>query len=88
MLFYIIFSIFLPKVKLPLLDPVFLMTTVGPDEMINNSFECRDLVNEAMSYRMSIANIVPEVKITERSRPRKSYAGQNLFFQILKTKVN
>ncbi|XP_059169346.1 kelch-like protein 8 isoform X2 [Physella acuta] len=65
----------LSKVKLPLLDPVFLMTKVGPDEMINNSFECRDLVNEAMSYRMSIANIVPEVKITERSRPRKSYAG-------------
>uniref|UniRef100_A0A0B6ZMB8 BTB domain-containing protein n=1 Tax=Arion vulgaris TaxID=1028688 RepID=A0A0B6ZMB8_9EUPU len=65
----------LEKVKLPLLNPVFLMDNVEREELIRSSLECRDCVNEAKNYQMSIASLVPEVKVTERSRPRKSYAG-------------
>ncbi|XP_005098214.1 kelch-like protein 8 [Aplysia californica] len=65
----------LERVKLPLLDPMFLMEHVEKDELIRNSFVCRDFVDEAKYYQMSLASIVPEVKVTERSRPRKSYAG-------------
>ncbi|CAG5131884.1 unnamed protein product [Candidula unifasciata] len=65
----------LEKVKLPLLSPAFLINSVERDEFIRNSLECRDYVNEAKNYQMSLADLVPEVNITQRSRPRKSYAG-------------
>jgi len=65
----------LGKVKLPLLSTMFLMDTVEKDPLIRHSFVCRDYVDEAKYYQMSLASIVPEVNLTERSRPRKSYSG-------------
>lgn len=51
------------------------METVERDDIIRENLECRDLIDEAKYYQMSLASLVPTVKITERSRPRKSYAG-------------
>ena len=51
------------------------MDTVEKDPLIRHSFVCRDYVDEAKYYQMSLASIVPEVNLTERSRPRKSYSG-------------
>ncbi|KAK0052955.1 kelch-like protein 8 [Biomphalaria pfeifferi] len=68
-------SSLLSKIKFPLMEPAFLLEKVEKDDLIRKNIECRDFVDEAKSYRMSLASIVPEIQITERSRPRKSYAG-------------
>ncbi|CAL1545214.1 unnamed protein product [Lymnaea stagnalis] len=68
-------SSLLAMIKLPLLNPTFLVEQVEKDELIRNNLKCRDLLDEAKSYKMSQASLVPEINITERSRPRKSYAG-------------
>lgn len=70
---------YLPKllsnIKLPLMPLSYLMDCVETEELLKKSFECRDLLDEAKHYQMSLTNLVLEVKVTERMKPRKSYAG-------------
>lgn len=63
------------KVKLPLLSPTYLMEHVESEDLIRKNLECRDFLDEAKYYQMSLVSLVPDVKVTERTRPRKSYAG-------------
>lgn len=65
----------LEEVKLPLLQPYFLMKHVEREELIRSDLVCRDFVDEAKYYQMCLASIITEFKVTERTRPRKSYAG-------------
>ncbi|XP_036363984.1 kelch-like protein 8 [Octopus sinensis] len=70
---------YLPKllahVKLPLIPVSYLMDCVETEDLLKKSFECRDFLDEAKHYQMSHTNLIIEVKITERMKPRKSYAG-------------
>ncbi|KAK3099426.1 hypothetical protein FSP39_004167 [Pinctada imbricata] len=63
------------KVKLPLLNPDYLLQTVATEEMVRKDFVCRDFVDDAKAYQMSLASLVSDIKISDRTRPRKSYAG-------------
>jgi len=67
--------------KLPLLSPAYLQKHVATEDLIKKDLECRDLLDEAKYYQMSVANILPDVKISERTRPRKSYAGLLSIYQ-------
>ncbi|KAL3879969.1 hypothetical protein ACJMK2_032245 [Sinanodonta woodiana] len=68
-------AVLMLKVKLPLVPTSYLMENVATDELVRKDFDCRDLVDEAKHYQMCQASLVSEMKITERMRPRKSYAG-------------
>ena len=69
----------LPKllsgVKLPLLSLQYLMENVEKEELVKRNLECRDYLDEAKYYQMSQVSLVPDVSASERTRPRKSYAG-------------
>ena len=62
-------------IRLPLLSMPYLMETVEKEELIKKSLECRDYLDEAKYYQMSQVSLVPTVNASERTRPRKSYAG-------------
>ena len=64
------------KIKLPLIETHYLMEKVAVNEMIRSSHDCRDLLEEAHYYHMYLGNLTTELRITERTRPRKSYAGK------------
>ncbi|XP_046325782.1 kelch-like protein 8 isoform X2 [Haliotis rufescens] len=72
-------SEFLPSllehVKLPLVSATYLMETVEKEELMRNSLACRDFLDEAKYFRMSQVSLVPGVKVTPRTRERKSYSG-------------
>ena len=63
------------KIKLPLIETHYLMGKIATNELIKSSHDCRDLLDEAQYYHMYLGNLTPEVKLTVRTRPRKSYAG-------------
>lgn len=63
------------KLRLPLLDPKYLMETVETETLLKKSLDCRDLLDEAKYYQMSLVSLVPEVKVKENTQPRKSYSG-------------
>lgn len=71
------------KIKLPLLSPAYLLQTVATEELIRKDLECRDYVDEAKAYQMSLASLVSNVRISENTRPRKSYAGEIKNFTCL-----
>lgn len=64
------------KIKLPLINPRYLMEKVASNQLVRNDLECRDYLDEAKYYQMYIGNLVSDFKITERTRPRSSYAGK------------
>ena len=64
------------KIKLPLIETHYLMEKVAVNELIRSSHDCRDLLEEANYYHMYLGNLTTELKVTERTRPRKSYAGK------------
>ena len=66
----------LGNVKLPLLHASYLMDAVTKNDLIKKDLECRDYMDEAKNYQLSLAQIVPELQRSERMRPRKSYAGE------------
>ncbi|XP_074650616.1 kelch-like protein 8 isoform X2 [Tubulanus polymorphus] len=70
---------FLPKliskVKLPLLPAAYLLSCVETEDLLKRNLECRDYLDEAKYYQMSLSGLLPEIKYTERHRPRKSYSG-------------
>lgn len=63
------------KVKLPLLPATYLMEKVANEELIKTDLECRDHVDEAKYYQLSLAQVVPTRSATDKCRPRKSCAG-------------
>ena len=65
-------------IRLPLLPPTYLMDTVAKEELLRKNFECRDFLDEAKSYQLSLAQVVPGMKPSLRMRPRKSYAGETI----------
>ncbi|XP_021371205.1 kelch-like protein 8 isoform X2 [Mizuhopecten yessoensis] len=65
----------LSHLKLPLLSVQYLQKHVATEELIKHDLACRDLLDEAKYYKMSVANLLTDISISERTRPRKSYAG-------------
>lgn len=61
------------EVKLVQLPAQYLMEKVCQEEIIKRSMECRDLLDEAKNYHMSVTRA--ESLHSEQYRPRKSYAG-------------
>ena len=74
---------YLPKlfsnIKLALLPAVYLMENVASEELIRNNLECRDYLDEAKFYQLSLSQAIPGMKLSQRARPRKSYAGKFQF---------
>lgn len=65
----------LSHVKLALLSPSYILEHVANEDMIKKDLDCRDLLDDAKSYHMSVASLVSKVKPSEQTRPRKNYAG-------------
>ena len=63
------------KVKLPLLPATYLMDKVATEDLLRRDMECRDFVDEAKYYQLSLAQVVPTMDLSDRIRPRKSCAG-------------
>lgn len=63
------------KIKLPLVNTSYLMDKIASNELVRTNLGCRDYMDEAKNYQMYQANLVTDIKITERMRPRKSYSG-------------
>lgn len=65
----------LSHVKLALLKPSYLLENVASEDLVKKDLDCRDLVDDAKSYQMSMASLVSKVKPSEKTRPRNSCAG-------------
>lgn len=65
------------KIKLPQIETNYLMGEVAEHELIKSSHDCRDLVHEAQYYHMYLGNLMSDVKVTAKTRPRKNYAGKH-----------
>ncbi|XP_038056903.1 kelch-like protein 8 isoform X2 [Patiria miniata] len=73
----------LPKlisaVRLPLVPLGFLMEVVESEELIKKCHRCRDLLDEAKNYHLSVNKVAPlspkSVSQSQRFQPRKSTAG-------------
>ncbi|XP_067943792.1 kelch-like protein 8 isoform X2 [Watersipora subatra] len=65
----------LAKVKLPLLPASYLTQVVEADELIHADMECRDYVDEAKSYQLSLAGLTPTLRPYDRMVPRRSCSG-------------
>ncbi|GFT95710.1 kelch-like protein 8 [Nephila pilipes] len=67
----------LSKIHLPLLPLTYLRMYVESDSLIRKNLECRDLLDEARHYQMWQVSRLPtaHLPVTDRTRPRKSYAG-------------
>jgi hypothetical protein len=64
------------KLRLPQLPISYLVEKVCTEELVRQDTTCRDYIDEAKHYQMSLAQLVPNVPVTERILPRKSYAGR------------
>ena len=49
---------------------------VQSEELIRRDLECRDYLDEAKYYQLSLAQVIPDVDMSEKIRPRKSCAGR------------
>ncbi|XP_076117870.1 kelch-like protein 8 [Mytilus galloprovincialis] len=65
----------LSHIKLALLSPTYLVENVASEELVKKDLDCRDLLDDAKSYQMSLASLVSKVRPSEQTRPRKSCAG-------------
>jgi kelch-like protein 8 len=65
----------LSRLRLSQLPPSYLIDVVCTEELIRSDTVCRDYLDEAKHYQMSLAQLVPSIPLTERMLPRKSYAG-------------
>ena len=66
----------LSRVRLPLLRPEYLIQTVCKEEVLRTDLRCRDLIDEAKLFHMSIAHVVPDLDRSSKLLPRKSCAGK------------
>ncbi|ELT89498.1 hypothetical protein CAPTEDRAFT_108783 [Capitella teleta] len=65
----------LSRVKLALLPAKYLVEKVCTEEFLKQNLECRDLLDEAKYYQLSLARVLPGMQLTEKILPRKSCAG-------------
>ena len=49
---------------------------VQSEDLIRRDLECRDYLDEAKYYQLSLAQVIPDVNMSEKIRPRKSCAGK------------
>ena len=63
------------RLRLAQLPAAYLIDRVSSDELIRSDGRCRDFLDSAKDYQMALANLVPNVVISERVLPRKSYSG-------------
>ena len=66
------------QLRLSQLPVTYLVEKVCAEELIRSNTSCRDFIDEAKHYQMSLAHLVSNVPVTERILPRKSYAGRYL----------
>ena len=71
-----------PCQSLALLPPTYLLDTVSSEELIKNEFSCRDFLDRAKDYQLSLANVIPDFKLSDKILPRKSCAGECSNFLI------
>jgi len=64
----------------PLIETSYLMERVASSELVKSDLGCRDILDEAKYFHMYQGNLVSDIKLTERMRPRKSYSGVNKNF--------
>ncbi|XP_071847394.1 kelch-like protein 8 isoform X2 [Apostichopus japonicus] len=69
----------LQEIRLPRMSPTFLTEVVESEDMIKKNHQCRDLVDEAKNYHLTVNRLIPEspklLKNNSRMVPRKSTAG-------------
>ena len=58
-----------------MLPVAYLVGTVCTEALLKTDLACRDYVDEAKSYQLSLARVLPDVGVSDRVLPRKSYAG-------------
>lgn len=63
------------NVRLPLLPAQYLVHTVCKEDIMRTDFGCRDLIDEAKLYHMSMSHVVPNLTLSKKLLPRKSCAG-------------
>lgn len=71
----------LGKIRLPLMSPEVLVDKVKANPLINNSFECRDLLDEALL----LYHLLPERSSrisSEKVRPRKCYYDTGVIYVV------
>lgn len=68
----------LMKVRMPLLPITYLVDVVSKEELIRCNLQCRDIVDDAKHYQLSVAHIATDLKSLHFILPRKSYAGKQL----------
>lgn len=73
----------LPKllayVRLPMLDPQYIIQRVQPEHLIKTSLECRDLIDEAKDYHL-LPTYRESIKYTPRCQKRR-YGGSYITFK-------
>ena len=62
---------------------MFVLLQVQSDELLRKDLECRDYLDEAKYYQLSLAQVIPDVNMSEKIRPRKSYAGTAYMFCVI-----
>jgi kelch-like protein 8 len=63
------------RVRLSLLPTPYLLQTVCNEPLLKQNMDCRDYLDEARNYQLSLSQVMQEVTPTMRTLPRKSYAG-------------
>ena len=58
------------------------MQVVEADEMIHADMECRDYVDEAKSYQLSLAGLTPIQRPYDRMVPRRSCSGRGDYIAL------
>ena len=56
------------------------MDHVARNELIKNDLKCRDFLDEAKDFQLSLAHVVPDRKLSNRTCPRKSCAGKKYVY--------
>lgn len=67
------------ELRLPMMSPAFLTEVVEAEDLIKKNHQCRDLIDEAKNYHLTVNRVIPEsprmMKYNLRMSPRKSTAG-------------
>ncbi|XP_014672880.1 PREDICTED: kelch-like protein 8 [Priapulus caudatus] len=67
--------VLMAKVRLPLIPAGYLVNNVAEDELLKSCLTCRDFVDEAKYFHMSLTGLVSTPRRSERTTCRKSFAG-------------
>lgn len=67
------------RLRLSQLPVSYLVERVCTEDIVRQDTACRDYIDEAKHYQMSLAQLVANVPVSDRILPRKSYAGLRNF---------